>query len=166
MTETALQPGTSIDAPPLVRSQRRKLSSYVLPAFVWLVIAWTIVPIIFMIIFSFNQAPTGRIAFNWFGLTGTWYRNVFAIGGLTQALEHSLAIATLSSEMKMLAKKAVQKLETLKPFTSHATSRGTTANSRRTKSRRLPGRNACLTYTRRSLTSPRSCASVSEPAPR
>jgi len=97
MTETALQPGTSIDAPPLVRSQRRKLSSYVLPAFVWLVIAWTIVPIIFMVIFSFNQAPTGRIAFNWFGLTGTWYRNVFAIGGLTQALEHSLAIATLSS---------------------------------------------------------------------
>ena len=32
-------------------------------------IIWTVIPIVFMIIFSFNEAPNGRLAFNWFGAT-------------------------------------------------------------------------------------------------
>lgn len=77
--------------------RRVRVSRIVLPAFFWAVVIWTVIPIVFMIIFSFNQAPNGRISFNWFGATGTWYSNVFAISGLTVALEHSLAIAFLSS---------------------------------------------------------------------
>jgi spermidine/putrescine transport system permease protein len=83
-------------APPMPR-RRVRVSRFILPAFFWSVIIWTVIPIVFMIIFSFNQAPSGRIAFNWFGATLTWYSNVFAISGLTVALEHSLGIAFLSS---------------------------------------------------------------------
>jgi spermidine/putrescine transport system permease protein len=102
MTDTLAGLPTRDTATPVpVRRKRRKASSYLLPAFFWLVMIWTVIPIVFMIIFSFNQAPQGRIAFNWFGLTDTWYRNVFAIGGLTQALEHSLAIAFLTAIISM-----------------------------------------------------------------
>lgn len=102
MTDTlAGLPTVDASKPVPVRRRRRRVSSYLLPAFFWLVMIWTVIPIVFMIIFSFNQAPQGRIAFNWFGLTDTWYRNVFAIGGLTQALEHSLAIAFLTAVISM-----------------------------------------------------------------
>ena len=102
MTDTlAGLPTVDASKPVPVRRRRRRVSSYLLTAFFWLVMIWTVIPIVFMIIFSFNQAPQGRIAFNWFGLTDTWYRNVFAIGGLTQALEHSLAIAFLTAVISM-----------------------------------------------------------------
>src|SRR5215510_6422665 len=94
-------PAIDTSKPVEVRRHRRKLSSYVLPAFFWLVMIWTVIPIVFMVIFSFNQAPDGRIAFNWFGATTTWYSNVFAIDGLTSALEHSLAIAFLTAIISM-----------------------------------------------------------------
>lgn len=95
MTSVAERPVDAVTLPP---ARRRRWSwGWVLPGFFWLVMIWTVIPILFMIAFSFNRAPSGRIAFNWFGLTDTWYTNVFAISGLTQALEHSLEIATLSS---------------------------------------------------------------------
>jgi spermidine/putrescine transport system permease protein len=87
---------------PRMPKRRVQASRIVLPAFFWAVIIWTVIPIVFMIIFSFNQAPNGRISFNWFGATGTWYSNVFAISGLTVALEHSLAIAFLSSMISVV----------------------------------------------------------------
>ncbi len=87
-----------------LRPPRRRppLGRLALHAFGWLVIAWTLVPIAFMIVFSFNQAPSGRIAFNWFGFTTTWYSNAFAINGLTQALEHSLEVAFGSALISVL----------------------------------------------------------------
>jgi len=88
----------AVDQPaPLQPKRRIRWSRIFLPAFFWGVIIWTVIPIVFMIIFSFNEAPNGRLAFNWFGATTTWYSNVFAISGLTVALEHSLEIALLSS---------------------------------------------------------------------
>ncbi len=97
MTSVAERPAGTATAAPPPAPRRRRSWGWVLPGFFWLVMIWTVIPIVFMIVFSFNRAPSGRIAFNWFGLTDTWYTNVFAIGGLTQALEHSLEIATLSS---------------------------------------------------------------------
>ncbi len=102
MTDTVSElPAVDTSKPVTVHRKRRKASSYVLPVFFWLVMIWTVTPIVFMVIFSFNQAPEGRIAFNWFSATDTWYRNVFAIGGLTSALEHSLAIAFLTAMISM-----------------------------------------------------------------
>lgn len=97
MTSVAERPAGTATAAPAPAPRRRWSWGWVLPGFFWLVMVWTVIPIVFMIVFSFNRAPSGRIAFNWSGLTDTWYTNVFAIGGLTQALEHSLEIATLSS---------------------------------------------------------------------
>ena len=74
----------AIAAPAAAPQRSGELSGYVLPAFVWLVILWTIVPIVVMIIFSFNQAPNGRLAFHWYGLHHQWYRTCSTIGELTR----------------------------------------------------------------------------------
>ena len=79
------------------RRRRGAWSGKLLPAYVWLVIVWTLIPIVFMIVFTFNQAPTARVTFTWLGFTTFWYKHVFDIGNLTAALETSLEIAILSS---------------------------------------------------------------------
>lgn len=73
--------------------RRRRLARLVLPIYTWLVILYAIVPIAVMVVFSFNQAPTGRVTLKWLGFTTVWYSNVFAIADLTVALEHSLEVA-------------------------------------------------------------------------
>jgi spermidine/putrescine transport system permease protein len=57
----------------------------------------TLVPIAVMVLYGFNQAPSGRLTFAWNGFTLDWYRQVFEIPDLTDALLHSLEIATLST---------------------------------------------------------------------
>ncbi|MBK0297460.1 ABC transporter permease, partial [Bacillus sp. S34] len=39
----------------------------------WVVIAITLVPIVYMIVYSFNDAPTNRLSFAWNGFTTYWY---------------------------------------------------------------------------------------------
>jgi spermidine/putrescine transport system permease protein len=69
----------------------------VLAVFFWVVIAITLVPIVVMFIYSFNNAPTSRITFAWNGLTLYWYRNLTQVSGLTHAFVTSLELALLSS---------------------------------------------------------------------
>jgi len=59
----------------------------------WAVILYAIVPIIVMVVFSFNQAPSGRVSLKWLGFTTDWYPNAFAVADLTTALIHSLEVA-------------------------------------------------------------------------
>jgi spermidine/putrescine transport system permease protein len=66
------------------------------------VIFWTLIPIIVMIIFSFNQTPNGRVTFHWFGATTTWYRHIFEISDLTTALVHSFEVAFASTAISIL----------------------------------------------------------------
>ena len=56
-------------------------------------ILYTLVPIGVMILYGFNQAPSGRLTFAWKGFTLDWYRHLFDIPDLTTALVHSLEIA-------------------------------------------------------------------------
>lgn len=80
------------------RARRRlRLGRFILPAYTWLVILYTIVPILLMIVYSFNQAPSGRLTFQWLGFTTQWYRQVFAIPDLTNSLVNSLIVALSSS---------------------------------------------------------------------
>lgn len=69
----------------------------VLPAYVFLIVAVTFVPIGVMVLYSFNQAPNERLSFSWQGFTTEWYSRLFEIPDLTSALVTSLEVAALSS---------------------------------------------------------------------
>jgi spermidine/putrescine transport system permease protein len=79
------------------RARRRPL----LPVIFWVVIAITLVPIVVMFIYSFNNAPTSRITFAWNGFTLYWYRNLTEVAGLTHAFVTSLELALLSSAISV-----------------------------------------------------------------
>ncbi len=74
-----------------------RLGRFVLPVYTWLVILYTVIPIVLMIVYSFNQAPSGRMTFQWLGFTTQWYQHVFQIPDLTNALVNSLIVAGSSS---------------------------------------------------------------------
>jgi spermidine/putrescine transport system permease protein len=58
------------------------------------VIVWLSSPIIVMIVFGFNNAK-GKTNIRWQGLTLRWYRQLFTIPDLTDALKNSLTIAVI-----------------------------------------------------------------------
>jgi spermidine/putrescine transport system permease protein len=84
------------------KASRVRPARFLLPAYTWLVLAYTIVPIAIMVAYSFNQAHNSRVSFAWQGFTTTWYSQVFALGDLTTAFEHSLEIATGSTVISLL----------------------------------------------------------------
>jgi spermidine/putrescine transport system permease protein len=69
----------------------------ILPSYVVLVLLVTLVPIIVIVLYSFNQAPNERLTFTWQGFTDEWYRRLFEIPDLTSALVTSLEVAALST---------------------------------------------------------------------
>jgi len=91
----APHPVTVPDVPP--QDRKRGLGRLILPIYTWVVIIYTVIPILVMIVYSFNQAPAGRATFKWLGFTTQWYSQVFDIADLTTALVHSLEIASLST---------------------------------------------------------------------
>lgn len=101
-TATVPAAAPSAPAPPAARRGARRLGRFVLPAYTWLVILYTIVPIGVMIAYGFNQSPSGRLTFAWQGFTTQWYSQVFDIPDLTSALEHSLELAFGSTAIALL----------------------------------------------------------------
>src|SRR5919106_52126 len=77
--------------------KRRRWTEFILPVYMWIVLLYTVVPIAVMIVYGFNQAPAQRVTFAWQGFTLEWYRRVFEITDLTDALINSLEIAALST---------------------------------------------------------------------
>jgi spermidine/putrescine transport system permease protein len=61
-----------------------------------LVLAYTLVPILVILVFSFND-PTGRYNFNWVGFTLEHWRNAFGISELNDAMLLSLRLAALAT---------------------------------------------------------------------
>lgn len=84
------------------RASRVRPARFLLPAYAWLVLIYTIVPIAVMVAYSFNQAPSSRVTFSWQGFTTTWYSQAFALSGLTTALEHSLELAVGSTLISLV----------------------------------------------------------------
>jgi spermidine/putrescine transport system permease protein len=84
------------------RRERRPRSALLLGGFTWLVILYTLIPIIVVIIFSFNQTPSGRVTFHWYGATTQWYVHIFEISDLTTALVHSFEVACASTLISVL----------------------------------------------------------------
>jgi spermidine/putrescine transport system permease protein len=73
-----------------------------LASFYWLVIFITFVPIIVMVLYSFNNAPTSRITFAWNGFTTYWYRNLTQVDGLSHAFVTSLEVAMISAVVSVI----------------------------------------------------------------
>ncbi|MEV4351186.1 ABC transporter permease [Actinoplanes sp. NPDC049596] len=94
---TLLAPSSSApssEAP--VKPRRRIKGASFMHAYVWVIIAWLVLPIAVMIAFGFNDTP-GRYNQSWVGFTFKWYGKLFELSNLTQALINSLVIALVSS---------------------------------------------------------------------
>lgn len=79
---------------PTRRKPKRKWTYYILPVYTWAVLAYLCLPIFVMILFGFNNTK-GRYNITFQGFTLKWYKELFAIGGLTDALINSLTIAVI-----------------------------------------------------------------------
>jgi spermidine/putrescine transport system permease protein len=81
------------------RHRRRRWTRFVLPAYSWLVIAYLILPILVMVVYSFNKVTTGlpQVSFTWNGFTTQWYREWSNVPGLTSAFWLSVRLAVAST---------------------------------------------------------------------
>jgi spermidine/putrescine transport system permease protein len=82
-----------------VRRRRHSWTRYLLPAYSWLVIAYLVLPIVVMILYSFNRVTTGlpQVSFAWNGFTTQWYRQWNGVPGLTTAFYLSIRLAVAST---------------------------------------------------------------------
>jgi spermidine/putrescine transport system permease protein len=101
MTVATEQLATPAPPAPVEHRPRRRISSFILPVYTWLVILYTVIPIAVMVAYTFNEAPSGRLTFAWNGFTTQWYGQIFDIANLTEALVHSLEIAVASTAVSV-----------------------------------------------------------------
>ncbi|MEU8818830.1 ABC transporter permease [Actinoplanes sp. NPDC048796] len=93
---TLLSREAPASAAPAVKPRRRITGTGFMHAYVWVIIAWLVLPIAVMIAFGFNDTP-GRYNQEWVGFTFKWYGRLFELSNLTQALINSILIAIVSS---------------------------------------------------------------------
>lgn len=76
--------------------RRRRRWRWVLPVYTGLMIIYLFLPIGVMILFGFNDAPA-RFNVVWQGFTLRWYRELFVIPELVDAIKNSLIIASIAT---------------------------------------------------------------------
>jgi spermidine/putrescine transport system permease protein len=79
---------------------KKHLTRFILPTFTWLMIVYLTLPIIVMIVYSFNAVPAIepiRQTPKFQGFTLQWWKDPFSVSGLTSALKNSLTIAPIAS---------------------------------------------------------------------
>jgi spermidine/putrescine transport system permease protein len=79
--------------------RRRRWTRFILPVYSWVVIAYLVLPIAVMILYSFNKVTTGlpQVSFAWNGFTLQWYREWSNIPGLTSAFWLSVRLSIAST---------------------------------------------------------------------
>jgi spermidine/putrescine transport system permease protein len=83
---------------PAPQPQRKKRwTRFVLPVYAGLVMFYLVLPILVMILYSFNNSGFKKVSFKWLGFTTQWYKHLLAIPDLTDALKNSLIVATVST---------------------------------------------------------------------
>jgi spermidine/putrescine transport system permease protein len=100
VTVAEREPAPSAAAPARMRRPRwRRAGRWVLPTYSWLIIAYLVLPIAVMIVYSFNKVLTGlpQVSFAWNGATLRWYREWSQVPGLTSAFWLSIRLALLSA---------------------------------------------------------------------
>ena len=87
----------SADRPPFRRpSLRTRLSRSVLPVYVALVVGYLFLPIVVMVLFSFND-PRGRFNITWQGFTVKNYLDVWSRPDITGPMTNSILIAIITT---------------------------------------------------------------------
>jgi spermidine/putrescine transport system permease protein len=92
-----------IEYRPVTKKPKRKLSDVLLATYTGLVIAYLLIPIAVMILYSFNSnaasgtAVTPKVSFRWQGFTIEWWKQWNAVPDLTSSLWNSLYIAVIST---------------------------------------------------------------------
>jgi spermidine/putrescine transport system permease protein len=96
-TVVAEAPSTT-ERRPAPRTPRKRWTRFVLPTYSSLVVLYVVFPILIVIIYGFNVSHTRlpQVVFKWQGFTLNWYREIFAIPGLTPAFFLSLRLAVSS----------------------------------------------------------------------
>lgn len=84
------------DLPPINPAPTRP-TRLILPAYSILLMMYLASPIFLMILYSFNDVPQERQTLRFWGFTAGWWRNMFDVPNLTDALFRSLSIAVLSA---------------------------------------------------------------------
>ena len=97
-TVTRQLPRESRVTGPAPQPQRKKRwTRFVLPAYSGLVLFYLVLPILVVILYSFNNSGFKKVSFKWLGFTTEWYRHLLDIPDLTDALKNSLIVATVST---------------------------------------------------------------------
>ncbi len=80
---------------PTPREEKRRWTYYVLPAYSTAFFLYLLVPIAFMVVYSFNQSHSAlpQVTFKWQGFTTQWYREWNGIPGLGDAFFLSIKLA-------------------------------------------------------------------------
>ena len=87
------------DAPSAAPRRRRRWTRFILPVYSALVLFYLVLPILVMILYSFNDSGFKRVSPRWLGFTTEWYlpSNLLAIPDLTAAVKNSVLIAVVST---------------------------------------------------------------------
>ncbi len=99
---TLAQEGTTISAKDLARTPReprRRWTYYVLPFYSGVFFLYLLIPIAFMITYSFNESRSAlpQVTSKWQGFTTQWYREWNGIPGLGDAFFLSIKLALLTT---------------------------------------------------------------------
>jgi spermidine/putrescine transport system permease protein len=92
MSAVATSPEIAAGRPP-VRVRRKRVTAYILPVFTLGTIVYLALPILLMIVYSFNNVPGDRQTPRFWGFTTDWWANMLKNHELNQALGVSLRIA-------------------------------------------------------------------------
>jgi spermidine/putrescine transport system permease protein len=99
MSSVATRPGTTpLTAEPAPLHQpHKRITRFFLPVYTWLMILYLALPVFVMILYSFNNIPGERQTPKFWGFTLHWWRDLFGVAGLTDALKTSLTVAPISA---------------------------------------------------------------------
>jgi spermidine/putrescine transport system permease protein len=82
------------------RRPRKRWTRFILPTYTWLMIGYLTLPVLVMILYSFNNVPTEGVVRQtpkFWGFTLDWWRNPLDPAGMSGALKNSLVVAPVSA---------------------------------------------------------------------
>lgn len=96
---TAADDAITVSGAPRPRPKPRWWKGKILPVYTGLVIFYLVIPILVMVLYSFNvsHARLPQVSFKWQGFTLQWYREWNGIPGLITAFSRTLIVASTSS---------------------------------------------------------------------
>jgi spermidine/putrescine transport system permease protein len=101
MAATTIEPAASSplesSARPPLHEPTKRWTRFLLPVYGTLVLFYLVLPILVMILYSFNDSGPKKVSFRWQGFSLFGYSHLFAKPDLTAALQNSLYVAAIST---------------------------------------------------------------------